>query len=85
MWRKNVKAVVMHRNGGCGLPMFYLSVGAVPGEVIEAETAWYPDGTQPKSGDPFKCGSCGVVLYHQGWIPLDWVERAEFAEVGSVI
>jgi hypothetical protein len=74
-WKQEIQHAVIHRNG-CGGVMFYMEGAATDGEVVTAQTSWFPDGTQPKPGDPFKCGSCGAVLLQQSWIPLQWVTKA---------
>lgn len=55
-------AWLLRHVNGCGEPAFYLSQEPVFGMAVVAEQVWYPDGTQPKHGDPFKCGSCQAPL-----------------------
>jgi hypothetical protein len=58
---EQAKWLLRHANG-CGEPAFYLSREPYAGMCPAAQEVWFPDGTQPKPGDGFKCGSCGALL-----------------------
>ena len=58
---KNCRYKYIHQNG-CGKVGFYFDSVPGLGVSIPAELVVFPDGTQPKIGDYFYCGSCGETF-----------------------
>lgn len=71
----------IHRNGAraCGRVAFYYDETDAPKDRIEAERVSHVDGSNPKSGDPMICSSCGAEIGVESLdlLPGEWDVRVK--------
>ena len=48
---------------GCGQVAFHLTRRPKPGDPVNPAEAVLLDGSQPVTGDPVACGTCGLVMF----------------------